>query len=153
ILDREKVCLSLLAVLASAQVLFAQAPKKEPREFLPAPFDGYCARRVAELSSADWQKGITRENWPAKRAEMRQQLQGMLGLDPWPARSELHPVITGTAPGEGYVVEKLQFQSLPGVYVTGDLYRPAEVEHPLPTILYVCGHSSMIENGVSMGNK
>ncbi|MEP6670019.1 MAG: alpha/beta hydrolase family protein [Chthoniobacter sp.] len=148
-----KLSVAVLALLAMAPWLNAQTPKKEPREFLPAPFDQYCARRVAELSSADWQKGITAENWPAKQAEMRQQLQRMLGLDPWPTRGDLHPVITGTVNGDGFVVEKLQFQSLPGLYVTGDLYRPKEVTHPLPTILYVCGHASVIEDGVSMGNK
>ncbi|MEI9897951.1 MAG: alpha/beta hydrolase family protein [Chthoniobacter sp.] len=142
-----------LALLAAASLANAQTPKKEPREFLPPPFDQYCTRRVEELSSTDWQKGITAENWPAKQAEMRQQLQRMLGLDPWPARGDLHPVITGTVAGDGFVVEKLQFQSLPGLYVTGDLYRPKEVTHPLPTILYVCGHASVVEDGVSMGNK
>src|ERR1700678_3263020 len=88
-----KRLLLLPALLVCAPMLLAQSAKKEPREFLPAPFDQYCSRRVAELSSPDWQKGITPENWPAKQAEMRRQLQGMLGLDPWPARGDLHPVI------------------------------------------------------------
>ncbi|EDY18096.1 conserved hypothetical protein [Chthoniobacter flavus Ellin428] len=148
-----KFFLAALALLALTTALPAQTPKHEPREFLPAPFDQYCARRVAELSSTDWQKDITPENWPAKKTEMRQQLQRMLGLDPWPARDDLHPVITGTVQGDGFVVEKLQFQSLPGLYVTGDLYRPKEVTQPLPTILYVCGHANVTEDGVSMGNK
>jgi hypothetical protein len=37
---------------------------------IPPPFDQYCVRRVAELSSADWTKDITSENWPAKQTEM-----------------------------------------------------------------------------------
>jgi dienelactone hydrolase len=143
--------LAFLALSISGAI--AQTAPREPRELLPAPFDKYFALRVAELSSADWQKDITPENWPARQAEMRRQLQRMLGLDPWPARGDLKPVITGTVKGDGYVVEKLQFQSSPGLYVTGDLYRPAKVTAPLPTILYVCGHSNVVENGVSMGNK
>ena len=143
----------LVAAFASAPALCAQTVKKEPRESLPAPFDNYLRRRGAELSSADWSKEITPANWPAKQTEMRQQLQGMLGLDPWPAKGALNPVITGTVPGDGYVVEKLYFESLPGLYVTGDLYRPTQVTEPLPTILYVCGHANVVENGVSMGNK
>ncbi len=120
---------------------------------LPAPFDAYMARRVAELSSPDWRKDLTKENWPAKQTEMRAQFQRMLGLDPWPARGDLKPVITGTVQGDGYIVEKLQFQSLPGLYVTGNLYRPNEVKQPLPTILYVCGHAIVVDGGVSLGNK
>ena len=146
---------TLPALVASTLLLSASAqkPASLPRSMIPAPFDRYLERRVAELSSADWQNGITPENWPARQAVMRRELQGMLGLDPWPERSPLQPVITGTVPGDGYVVEKLHFQSLPGLYVTANLYRPKEVTTPLPTILYVCGHSNVVENGVSMGNK
>src|SRR5438105_3962035 len=120
------VCIFFLIVAALAHTLLAQSPPKEPREFLPPPFDRYFERRVAELSRPDWQNEITRENWPTVQAAMRKQLQRMLGLDPWPARAELKPVITGTLQGDGYIVEKLHFQSMPGLYVTANLYRPNE---------------------------
>jgi dienelactone hydrolase len=142
-----------LLLVAVTPTLAAESPPKEPRKFLPPPFDRYFELRVAELSRPDWQNEITRGNWPTVQAAMRKQLQRMLGLDPWPARAELKPLITGTVQGDGYVVEKLHFQSMPGLYVTANLYRPNETAQPLPAILYVCGHSSMIENGVSMGNK
>jgi len=129
------------------------ATTKEPREFLPAPFDRYFQRRVAELSSADWLADITAENWPSRQAAMRAQLQRMLGLDPWPERTPLRPVVTGTVDGDGYVVEKLHFQSAPGLYVTANFYRPREVTKPLPAILYLCGHARVVTNGVSLGNK
>ena len=145
--------LRVLTIVSAISGALAQTPPREPRDLLPAPFDNYFARRVAELSQRDWAKDITAENWPARQAVMRQQLQRMLGLDPWPARGDLKPVITGTVNGDGYVVEKLHFQSSPGLYVTGNLYRPAKVTAPLPTILYVCGHSNMVEGGVSLGNK
>jgi len=147
---------ALIAVLMSgaATSLLAQtASKEQSREFLPPPWDRYFARRVAELSSAAWQKEITRENWPAAQAKLRGELQHMLGLDPWPARGALNPQVTGTVQGDGYVIEKLHFQSLPGLYVTANLYRPSKVTEPLPTVLYVCGHSHVFEDGVSMGNK
>ncbi|MCP5522236.1 MAG: acetylxylan esterase [Verrucomicrobiales bacterium] len=83
----------------------------------------------------------------------REQLQDMLGLKPWPERGDLHPVITGRIEREDFAVEKLQFQSLPGLYVTGDLYLPKDVPKPAPAILYVCGHSYQIKDGVSFGNK
>ncbi len=143
----------LFAACLLASPLAAQSPKKEPREFLPAPFDSYFQKRVAELSGTDWQREITRENWPAVQARMRHELQGMLGLDPWPARGALNAKVTGTVEGDGYIVEKLHFESLPGLYVTADFFRPKEVTQPLPAILYVCGHANVTENGVSLGNK
>lgn len=144
----------LVAVcFASALPLLAQAPKREPRELIPPPFDKYLERRVAEIAAVDWQKDITAANWPERQAKMRAELQRMLGLDPWPARGDLKPVITGTVKGDGYVVEKLHFQSLPGLYVTANLYRPEKVTAPLPAVLYVCGHANVVEAGVSLGNK
>lgn len=131
----------------------ASLSAQTPRAMLPAPFDQYLRQRVAELSSADWQAGLTPETWPAKQEEMRTQLREMLGLSPWPERSPLQATVTGQVEGDGYFIEKLHFQSLPGLYVTANLYRPAEVTRPLPTILYVCGHSNVVENGVSLGNK
>ena len=143
----------LFSLLCLGAVALAQAPKREPREFLPAPFDRYLERRVREISSADWSGTVTRENHLALQTADRARLQRMLGLDPWPERTPLQPQITGTIEGDGYVVEKLHFQSRPGLYVTANFYRPKEVPQPLPAILYVCGHANVVEDGVSMGNK
>src|SRR5688572_21714270 len=93
----------LLFIVTGSQRLLAQAPATEPREYLPPPFDRYFQRRIAEFSGADWQQGITPENWPARQSAMRAQLQRMLGLDPWPERTELKPVVTGIVQGDGYV--------------------------------------------------
>src|SRR6266478_3438792 len=142
---------TLSALLLLASTALAQTPAKEPRDFLPAPYEAYFKKREAEISANEWLADITPANWPAQKAVMRQQLQRMLGLDPWPARGDLHPVITGTVQGDGYRVEKLHFQSSPGLYVTGNLYLPVDTTKTLPTILYVCGHSSMEENKVSLG--
>lgn len=144
--------LRLLPILLLPLLAQAQAPKL-PRDYVPPPFDTYFEQRVAELSKPDWQMGVTKENWPARQALMRKELQGMLNLDPWPERGDLKPVVTGTVEGDGYIVEKLQFQSSPGLYVTGNLYRPREVTKPLPAVLYVCGHSLMVKDGVSLGGK
>lgn len=65
----------------------------------------------------------------------------MLGLDPLPKRTPLHSSITGTLDRPAYRVEKIVFQSSPGLYVTGNLYVPKDAPQPLPTILYLCGHS------------
>ncbi|TVP99687.1 MAG: acetylxylan esterase [Planctomycetaceae bacterium] len=95
----------------------------------------------------------SREAWEAARGEYRRQLAEMLGLDPMPPRTPLKPEVTGIVEDHGVVVEKLHFQSLPGLYVTANLYRPPNVTEPLPTILYVCGHARAVEDGVSLGGK
>src|SRR4030095_356548 len=77
----------------------------------------------------------------------------MLGLDPLPPRDELRATVTGTLEDEAFRVEKLHFQSLPGLYVTANLYLPKQASAPVPAILYVCGHSVVKTTGVSYGNK
>jgi len=84
------------------------------------------AARVAELERASDLSGYRdAQSWSEDQRELRQQLIEMLGLPPLETRDpELHPTITGTLETEYIVVEKLYFQSLPGLYVTGNLYRP-----------------------------
>jgi hypothetical protein len=92
-------------------------------------------------------------DWQAQRGEYRRQLQEMLGLWPIPERTDLKPVITGKLEQPEFTVEKLHFQALPRLYVTANLYLPKKLEQPAPAILYVCGHSRAVTNGVSYGNK
>ncbi len=93
------------------------------------------------------------EDWEARRGEYRRQLQEMLGLWPMPERTDLKPVITGKLEEEEFSVEKLHFQALPRLYVTANLYLPKKLEGPAPAILYACGHSRVMTNGISCGSK
>ena len=106
--------------------------------------------RLAAKTLADVQ---TLTDWEAKRPELRRQLFEMLGLDPSPPKTDLQPVITGKTEHEEFTVEKLHFQSSPGLYVTGNLYLPKNATGPLPTVLYVCGHAVVKKDSVSFGNK
>lgn len=119
----------------------------------------YFRQQTAELTKRALSNINSIDDWNAQKGELRRQLQDMLGLDPMPKKTDLKPTITGTlkfpldAENPDVIVEKLHFQSLPGLYVTGNLYRPTNVTEPLPTILYVCGHANVKKDGVSLGNK
>ncbi len=143
----------LLLLGGGALPVAAQGPEKLPPDFPPPPFDQYFKHRVTELSDPGWLEEINPDNWPEKHAAMRRELQGMLGLDPWPERTPLKPVITGKVQGEGYTVEKLFFEPMPGLYIGANLYLPVEVQTPLPAILYMCGHSNVTDGEVRIGNK
>ncbi|HEY5314132.1 MAG TPA: prolyl oligopeptidase family serine peptidase, partial [Pirellulales bacterium] len=65
----------------------------------------------------------------------------------------LKPVVTGTLDHPQFTVEKLHFQSRPGLYVTANLYIPKGLTKPAPAILYVCGHAGVKKDGISYGNK
>jgi pimeloyl-ACP methyl ester carboxylesterase len=71
--------------------------------------------------------------------ELREKLLGMIGGLPV-AKTPLHPQITGRIQMDGFHIEKLVFQSLPGVYVTALVYVPDDGKQH-PGILVPCGHS------------
>ncbi len=111
----------------------------------------------AEVSRLERQNELTRfktaDEWTEAKPRLREQLFDMLGLNPLPGKTPMQPVITGTTDETEFTVERIQFQSLPGLYVTGNFYRPKNADKPLPTILYVCGHGQVKKDGVSFGNK
>ena len=99
-------------------------------------------KRVAGEISATCLNDIESLNdWRRERPELQRRLLDMLGLDPLPARTPLQARITGTLSRPLYRIEKIVFQSMPGLYVTGNFYLPKNAIKPLPTILYLCGHS------------
>lgn len=96
---------------------------------------------------------ITLSDWEEEKQQRRSELLEMLGLQPFPEKTPLNPIITGGAEADEVVVENLYFESAPGLFVTANLYRPKIQEEPLPAILYVCGHGRVKKNGISFGNK
>ena len=95
----------------------------------------------------------TLDEWKAKRKVYHKQLFEALGLEPFPKKTDLKPVITGRVEHDEFTVENLHFQPMPGLYVAANLYIPKNITEPAPTILYVCGHAIGIKDGVRYGNK
>lgn len=103
-------------------------------------YDSVC-REAEHVSRASLAEPLPPAAWQATLAQRREMWREMLGLSPLPARHPLQATVTGVLERGDYVVEKLHFQSLPGAYVAGNLYRPAKVTQRLPAVLYLCGHS------------
>ena len=114
--------------------------------------DGYLKRLTQGISTRFLDGAKTRAEWEAKLPRLRQEYLDMLGLWPLPEKTPLKATVTGTLEHAGAVIEKLHFQSRPGLYVTGNLYRPKasggrKPSDKLPAILYVCGHSNRGRDG------
>ena len=104
----------------------------------------YLKREAEKIHEKFAQDVESREKWEKLRPAYRQEYLYMLGLWPMPEKTPLQATVTGTLEGDGYVVDMVHYQSVPGLYVTGNLYRPSRVEagQRLPAVLYVCGHPS-----------
>jgi cephalosporin-C deacetylase-like acetyl esterase len=101
----------------------------------------FLKKTAVEISARSLMDIRTLDDWKAKRSSFRRELLYMLGLDPLPKRTPLRAEVKGTLERAEYRVEKVVYQSLPGLYVTGNFYLPKKPAPPLPAILYVCGHS------------
>jgi Acetyl xylan esterase (AXE1) len=82
------------------------------------------------------------EAWKARGADVRLQLQVANGLLPAPQLEPVAPQIYSRRERDGYTVEHCIFESLPGLFVTGSLYRPATIPagKKVPGILCPHGH-------------
>jgi len=80
----------------------------------------------------------TKEEWLNRQAETKKIMAEMVGA--FPAKTPLNPVITGTIKKEGFIVEKLHFESRPGYFVTAAMFIPTGKKGPLPAILFCSGH-------------
>ena len=78
----------------------------------------------------------------AKQKYWKQEFLELIGGLPQ-EKTPLYAESKGISGYEGYTVEKILFQSAPGVYVTGLLYLPdsAQFKKPYPALLIVHGHS------------
>ena len=121
-----------IAILAAAQPLFAQGPNERQREYL-----NFIKAQAAQLRAAD-KPPTTREEWETRRREIRVRLQQAFGSFPQKA-CPLEPKVLGVLERDGYRIEKLIFQTMPGVWMTASAYVPDKPgKHP--ALMAVHGH-------------
>jgi hypothetical protein len=84
-------------------------------------------------------KHVSLEEWKPRAAYLREHILASAGLLPLPEKTPLNPVIFGEVAHTDYAVSKVYFESLPGFFVTGNLYRPIG-DGPFPAILSPHGH-------------
>src|SRR4051812_40570759 len=122
-------CVMLMALMANAA---------EPTT---APEDA----RFAHPHDKDHPWGFTadysdRAAWEKRAEFVRHQAMVGQGLWPMPAKTPLNPVIHGQIDRDAYTIEKVFFASMPGHYVSGNLYRPKGKTGRLPAVLCPYGH-------------
>ena len=124
----------------------------------------YLAAEAKRLSAKFLDGATTKAEWEKVRPRLKHEFLYMLGLDPLPEKTPLKATVTGTLEVGDVVVEKLHYQSKPGLYVTANLWRPKDAQanpdrkvggggtgggepKKFPAILYVCGHSNKGRDG------
>lgn len=82
----------------------------------------------------------TADQFNCRKNELRLCMFRALGINPALKGKPLHPIFRAVRQLDGYSVQNIAFQSFPGYYVTGTLYRPTAGKGPFPAILCPHGH-------------
>ena len=100
--------------------------------------------RLTEIRHIDFIYYFTpytsKEAWLARAAQLREHILVSTGLWPMPEKTPLNAQVFGRIERDGYTVEKVYFESVPGFFVTGNLYRPRDGKAKHPGILNPHGH-------------
>jgi len=150
-----RACIGVLLVGAGAFCSLAGTDPPPPQAFQvlkqPLPPGPRVTPYLRYQAEQAWKQDEARQQaWEAIRNkgmllktqdELRQKLLQMIGGLP-AVKTDLHAVITGKVQMDGFVIEKLVFQSLPGVYVTALVYVPNDHTSKHPAVLVPAGHAA-----------
>ncbi|HBI41469.1 MAG TPA: hypothetical protein DDY78_01260 [Planctomycetales bacterium] len=132
------------ALLLALSVSAIQAADADPTRALPEgekPHDARIGKvRTLDDKDFDFHVPTTLKEWETRRRALREQVLVAEGLWPMPEKTPLNPVIHGKIDRDDYTVEKVFFASMPGHYVSGNLYRPKGKTGKLPAVLSPHGH-------------
>ncbi len=82
----------------------------------------------------------TRLEWETRGQKIRQQIREGMDLKTLPAKPTSKPIIHSKREMDGYSIENVAFESMPGIYVTGNLYKPLKKQKSYAGILCPHGH-------------
>jgi hypothetical protein len=118
--------IALAVLLALSLTAFAEDVRLQPLKDLNGYFPFTPPRSLPE--------------WEQRKESVRRQILVAAGLWPMPTRTPLGAVIHGRIDCDGYTVEKVYFESAPGFFVTGNLYRPKNIQGRVPGVMFAHGH-------------
>jgi dienelactone hydrolase len=89
---------------------------------------------------ADFQPPLSAVAWRDRAMQLRQQMLVALGLCPMPPKTPLNPRIYDKLQRDGYTIEKVVLETMPGFTLSGNLYCPVGKTARVPGLLCPHGH-------------
>lgn len=140
---RVRVIVPRLLVLSSSEPADLNGLRDRLRgdlETAAAVGDGRRKRIRTNREGAEFQPPATLGGWLERTRALRTQMRVALGLWPEPARTPLNPRVFGRKEYDGYSIEKVVLETMPGFYLAGNLYRPLGAMGRRPAMLCPHGH-------------
>lgn len=97
-------------------------------------------RNVAEERRIRLEALKTREDAEHYVKDVRNKISAIFALPT--EKTPLNAVCTGTEQRDGFRIEKIIYQSRPGLPVTSNLYLPDANNEKIPAVVFLCGHSA-----------
>ncbi|MEJ0107105.1 MAG: acetylxylan esterase [Bacteroidota bacterium] len=98
-----------------------------------------------EAQGADFLKShipVSLNDWQIRSIKILERIKDGAELNEMPAFPASAPIVHSKRIMDGYTIENVAFESLPGFYVTGNLYRPTKVQKSYAGILCPHGHGN-----------
>jgi hypothetical protein len=114
--------------------------EKESSESMLCQSRYYTEAEAVEVIANLKKEYTTAAQWEKRAEVIRKGILKGAGLETFPEKCALNTIINSKRVYDGYQVENVAFESLPGVYVTGSLYRPIGSKSSIPGILSPHGH-------------
>jgi len=128
------------SALAAEDFVVFRAPGNTPREQLIRYLNSIGAKQLDERSR-EVARIQTREDAERRKKVIREKLLRLIGGLP-EVRPPLNVKQYGTLERGAYRIEKIVYESLPGFYVTANVYVPTGGERPFPAVLMPVGHGA-----------
>lgn len=78
--------------------------------------------------------------WEKRKDSLKFLLMDAIQLSPLPTAPKTKPIITAIRKFDGYTVQNMAIEILPGLYINGSLYKPDKIKGKIPVILNPDGH-------------
>ncbi len=96
----------------------------------------------------DFDPPASPRGWRDRAAAVRERLLVTSGLWPMLPRTELHPRVVGTLQRDGYAIDRVVLETLPGFLLSGNLYRPTRPDFGGRRPAVLCPHGHWAEGRV-----
>jgi sugar phosphate isomerase/epimerase len=134
--DLEK---TLSNILASQDITFT---KEGDKKYKLQPFQYHLKTPQEGKEQLEYLSTLYQDvaGFEKRKAELKTCILQALELSTLPAKPASLPIITPIRKFDGYTVENIAIETLPGLYACGSLYKPAKLKGKAPVVLNPIGH-------------
>jgi uncharacterized protein len=141
-----------LHIILITLLLFSTSLSQLKQKTVTLRQDAFLTEAQGKQELANFAKTYsTKAEWEKRADNIRKNILIGAELYPLPPKTPLKPIIRNKRTHNGYTMENVAFESMPGFFVTGNLYRPTKQLESYAAIL--CPHGHFFPDSVDAGGR